>query len=129
MRKHVDILAVLYIVSSILFLLVSGAFLVVFLGLVNLTGEPFVIGISRTAAGVIALLLLALAAAGIVVGIGLHRRARWARLVTIIISVINLFNFPIGTLIGAYALVVMLHPDTVQLFAEERDRPREVKTE
>lgn len=122
MRKHVNALAILYIVSSVLFLLVSGAFLVVFLGLVSLTGEPFVIGVSRTAAGIIALILLALAAAGILVGIGLHRQASWARLVTIVLSVINLFNFPIGTLIGAYGLVVMLHPDTAQLFAGEHHR-------
>ena len=45
-------------------------------------------------------------------GWGLLRGKRWARGLVLIVSVLNLFGFPVGTLIGGYSIwVLMTDPD------------------
>jgi len=43
----------------------------------------------------------------IIAGIGLLRRQSWARVLSIVLSVIHLFNIPFGTALGVYGLRVM----------------------
>lgn len=119
MQKHVNILATVYVASSILFLLIGGILLLLVLGVAGLTQEPIIVGLARVAAGIIGAFLFLLALAGILVGIGLHRRRSWARITAVVLSILNLFNFPVGTLIGGYGLWVTLHPQTVSLFQRE----------
>ena len=45
---------------------------------------------------------------GLVGGIALLRQRPWARLVIIVVSVLLLFEFPIGTLLGGFGLWVLL---------------------
>ncbi len=56
----------------------------------------------------IAILVAAKAAAGFLVGWGLLQREPWARIVTIILAFLSLFNIPFGTALGIYALWVLL---------------------
>lgn len=70
------------------------------------------------AGGIIGLLsiffgLLALPA--LLGGWGLLNYKPWARIVVIVLSVLNLLNFPIGTLIGGYSLWVLLNDETQQI--------------
>jgi hypothetical protein len=53
---------------------------------------------------------------GFLVGIGLLNRAPWARIGGIIISILSLINFPFGTAIGIYGLVILFNAETVALF-------------
>jgi hypothetical protein len=62
------------------------------------------------------LFLLALSLPGIIAGVGLLQFRPWARLLTIILSALNLMNIPIGTLVGGYGLWVMLSAETEPLF-------------
>ena len=62
------------------------------------------------------LFLLVLSAPGIIAGVGLLQLRPWARIVTVILSALNLMNIPIGTLVGAYGLWVMLSLETEKLF-------------
>ncbi len=60
--------------------------------------------------------LLALAIANIVIGWGLLRLAEWARIGAMILSLLRLLNFPIGTIIGALILWYLLQPQTAAAF-------------
>jgi len=62
------------------------------------------------------LFLLAVTLTGIIAGVGLLRFRPWARILTIVLSALNLMNFPLGTLVGAYGLWVMLSRETEPLF-------------
>ena len=57
-----------------------------------------------------------LAAANIVVGVGLWKFRRWARIAGIILAVLSLINFPFGTAFGIYALIILFRKDTEALF-------------
>jgi len=57
---------------------------------------------------VIAILIAIKAGAGFAAGWGLLQREPWARIVTIIIAFLSLFNVPFGTALGIYSLWVLL---------------------
>ena len=62
------------------------------------------------------ILVLICAVPGIVAGIGLLKFRPWARILTIVLSALNLFNVPIGTAVGVYGLWTLLNSETEQLF-------------
>jgi hypothetical protein len=53
---------------------------------------------------------------GIIGGIGLLKGQEWARILVLILSVLNLFNIPIGTAAGIYSIWVLMQEETIQLF-------------
>jgi hypothetical protein len=72
--------------------------------------------IGLVTAGIMALLAIP----GIISGIGLLKYRNWARALGIILAVLNLFNFPVGTAVGLYALIVLLNDESSALFLEQR---------
>jgi hypothetical protein len=52
-------------------------------------------------------------------GIGLLRGREWGRIISIVHAALSLFWFPVGTVIGALALVYLLKPEVREYFQEE----------
>jgi len=52
-------------------------------------------------------------------GYGLLKYKAWARILTIILSILNLIRFPIGTALGIYTLVIMFNEEAKVLFLGE----------
>ncbi len=73
---------------------------------------------------VIGIFVLAKAAFGFMAGWGLLQREPWARILTLVLGFISLFNVPFGTAVGVYTLWVLL-PQQSQ---EEYDAMAEVRT-
>jgi hypothetical protein len=61
-------------------------------------------------------LALYLAVPGIVAGVGLFRYQPWARILGIIVSVFGLLRFPLGTIVGAYVIWVLVSKECTRLF-------------
>jgi hypothetical protein len=123
MQTHVKVLGVLYLAVSGFFL-VGALFLILATGsaagIVGAAAEPEdaaiaipVIGIAGTA---LAMFLSVFAIPGLVTGYGLLQRKPWARIVGIVLSAISLINIPFGTAIGIYGLWVLLNKETELLF-------------
>ena len=124
MQQHVKILGVLYIVLGTMGVLAALICLMIFGGVAGILGivaqeEPDA-RIAMPIVGAFAvglfLFLLVLSVPGIIAGVGLLNLRPWARIVTVILSALNLMNIPIGTLVGAYGLWVMLAQETEKLF-------------
>jgi hypothetical protein len=122
---HVKVLAVLYIAFGALGTLAAFAVMAVFgiagvAGAAGMGSDPDamvalpIIGIAGTA---LAVFLLVLSLPGVVAGIGLFTYRPWARILTIVLSVLNLMNIPFGTVLGVYGLWVMLSEEGAKLFA------------
>ncbi len=59
---------------------------------------------------------------GIVGGIGLLKRQRWARILVLVFGFVNLVSFPpIGTALGIYTLRILFKKETVGLLAPEAE--------
>jgi hypothetical protein len=54
-----------------------------------------------------------------VAGFGLFKHKSWARILAIILAILNLILFPIGTALGIYTLVIMFNEETKALFRGE----------
>jgi hypothetical protein len=65
-------------------------------------------------------LMLVLAVPYLVIGWGLWNRKSWARILGIIFAAMSLVSFPIGTMFGVYALIILFQKETEKLFADER---------
>jgi len=66
----------------------------------------------------IGILILAKAALGFFAGWGLLRREPWARMLTIVLSFLALFHFPLGTALGIYSLWVLLSTQSEREYEE-----------
>jgi hypothetical protein len=62
-------------------------------------------------------LLLILMVPTIALGVGLLNYRVWARSIGTVIAIIELLNFPLGTVLGVYALWVLMSPETDPLFS------------
>lgn len=122
MSTHVKVLGVLFIVFGVLG--VFGAFftslvfgvLATILGASHEHGAPFGLAMLGLAGMALTVMLLVLSIPSIICGIGLLRFRRWARILGIILAAIGLLRFPVGTLFGVYALVILFRKDTEALF-------------
>ncbi|MGE5816203.1 MAG: hypothetical protein ACM36C_17065 [Acidobacteriota bacterium] len=123
MLTHVKVLGVLYLVMSgigLLFALLIFFALGTAASIVGMSASPEdaavampILGITGTA---LSALLLILSLPGLITGWGLLKLRPWARIVGIVLAVISLLNFPIGTAIGIYGLWVLLTKETERLF-------------
>jgi hypothetical protein len=123
MATHVKTLGILHIVFGCLGILIGLGALVFFGGLAALVGikdgsHDALIGMGVL--GILGmagfLLLLVLSLPGLIAGFGLMAFKPWARILTIVLSAIELLNVPLGTALGLYGFWVLLHPETEVLF-------------
>ena len=123
MEKHVQVLGILYIVFGVLGLI--GALTVfVVLGIGGLFSPDedaallvVVIG------GLIAFIILTTSIPGIIAGWGLMKHQNWARILTLVLSFLNLLNLPFGTALGIYGIWLLFNDEAVRLFGGQPAPP------
>lgn len=116
MEKHINVVAILHIGFSILGLLIGGVLFTLFVLLGSFIQEPDAQVVFGIIAKVVMVVLVVLSIPGIIAGIGLLKRKEWARILTLILSVLDLINFPIGTAVGVYSIWALVQPDVVEQF-------------
>ena len=125
MKTHVKIVAWLYIVMGLLGILSALVVGALILGGGLISGDDTAIRVTTIVAIVLGSLVVLLSVPGVVAGVGLLGFKPWARILAIILSVLNLPGFPIGTLVGIYSLWVLLDSETSLLF-ESKGQPEVV---
>lgn len=115
-ETHFTVIAVVNLILAVP-LLLFGALLffggLVGAGFVQRVSEVPGLGALVIGAGLfLGLGIVILALPGIISAIGLLNRRSWAKVWTIVVGVVSLVNFPIGTLFGIYAIWVMTRPET-----------------
>jgi len=120
MEKHVTLAGMIRIGWGVLGLM-GGLFAVLVLITVGFSvREPEATPILLVVALVVGLTSFVFAIPGIIGGIGLIRYKNWARYLVMVLSVIDLFNVPVGTIAGGYTLWVLLHDETLALFTDSQ---------
>ena len=108
--QHVMILGWLYTVGHALFLAVGGFIFLLLAGVGAASGDPEAARILPIVGMAVGLLLAALALPGLIAGYGLLTHKPWARILAIVVGILSLLNFPLGTAIGIYSCWVLLQP-------------------
>lgn len=123
MQTHVKVLGVVYLAVGGCMLL-GALFLAMTIGgvagIVGAAADPEeaaiaipILGIAGTAA---AAFLTIFSLPSLITGYGLLNYRPWARVVGIVLSASSLMFIPIGTVVGAYGLWVLLSKETERLF-------------
>lgn len=124
MLTHVKVLAVVHVVLGVLGLAGALFLLLVLGGVAGIVGVAagqypdawIAIPILGLIATMLFFFLVVLSVPGLIAGIGLLSLRPWARMLTLVLSALNLLNVPLGTALGIYGLWVLLHKDTGALF-------------
>jgi hypothetical protein len=126
MAGHVKVIAALRIVFGGLGVIAALVMLAVFGGIAGIVGinapsddAAVAVPVLGAVGGVIFLFITILSLPSIIAGVGLLSFRPWARILTIIISAIDLINFPIGTALGFYGLWVLLSQEGTALFTQQ----------
>jgi len=120
MEKHVTILGILYIAVSALGVLSAIIVYMVLIGAGIISEEPEALQILATVGSAVAFVIVIIAIPGIIGGIGLLNHYPWARILVLILGILNLIKIPIGTALGIYTIWVLLNDETEKLFAPEK---------
>jgi hypothetical protein len=108
LHLHVPVLGWLFVVTNALLLATGLVGLVLLVGIGAAVQDPMafrILSIIGTA-GLVFFALMALP--GIAAGIGLLRRRHWGRTLALVVGILGLAAFPIGTALGIYAFFVLL---------------------
>src|SRR3989442_5388278 len=119
MRTHVTVLAWLYLLMSGFHVLIGLLLLLMFIGIgafASIAGGFAALPILGALGSFLFLFFLFIYGPGLLVGIGLLSYAPWARILGIVLSILQLLYFPFGTLLGAYGLFVLFNEETARLF-------------
>ena len=116
MEKHINIVAALQIGLSIFNLLIAFLIFTVLKLVGGFVDDANATTILSIIADVLAIVFIIISVPGILAGMGLYKRKEWARILTLILSVIEIFSFPFGTAIGIYSIWALIQPETIAEF-------------
>lgn len=119
MEKHINVVAALQIGYSI-FGIIIGIILFTILHLVgDFVDEHEAQFVLSIVANVMIIMFAVLSIPGILAGFGLFKRKEWARILTLILSVLHLLSFPLGTAVGVYSIWALVQTENVEAFNKE----------
>lgn len=130
MENHVKAVGIINIVLGALGVLTGLMLVMVFggIGMVIGTHSPdpdarVALPILGLIGAVVFVVMLVISVPMIIAGWGIIRRRPWARILGIVLAVLQLLNVPVGTAAGVYGLWVLLNERTAQLFQQQPYRP------
>jgi hypothetical protein len=116
MEKHVTLVAAFKMGMGILGFLGAIVVVVVVPWAGRFTGDPDVMDLLNFIGKIVGVIVMGIALMSLIAGIGLLSRKPWARVLTLLLAVLDLLAIPFGTVLGIYVIWVMLQDDTVALF-------------
>ncbi len=116
MEKHINVVAALQIGLSIFSLLISFLIFTVLKLVGGFVDDANGATILSMIADIIAIVFIIVSFPGLLAGFGLYKRKEWARVLTLVLSIIEIFNFPFGTAIGIYSIWALIQPENVAAF-------------
>lgn len=116
MQQHITVVGALNIAFGALGILVGTIICILVAGGGLISGDREAIVITSVIAAAIAFFFFLVSIPGIIGGIGVLKRKEWARILVMVLGVVDLINIPFGTMLGIYTLWVLTRPETVQVF-------------
>ena len=118
MEKHITLVAALNIGFGFLGIFIAFIVFTVVVGGGILSGDPEAMTITSIVGTAVGGFFFLTSVPEIIGGFGLLKRKPWARILILIIAVVDLIYIPIGTAIGIYELWVLLNEEAVKYFQQ-----------
>ncbi len=108
-----------YVMAGLFFLGALGVVGVTLIPLMFAHTAPNVVVVFLGIGGLAFLTMSAIAAVYLIAGIGVGRRQNWGRWMAIVLAVLALPGFPVGTIIGGLTIIFMLRDDVQAVYSAE----------
>jgi hypothetical protein len=118
METNVKILGWLHIVLGIFGAIIGAVVLFILLGSGLISRDREAMSILALVGTFFALIMSIISLPGIITGVGLLNTRPWARVFALILALLNLMNFPLGTILAIYTFVSLLSTDAAELFSQ-----------
>lgn len=122
-ESHVDLVGHLFVVWGALTILIGVCTLALGLAAASLVPSAADAGHGQVAAGFMAGVFIAFALIAVLwgtahasIGVQVRRRRHWSRLGALLLGSVDLVLLPFGTVLGMYALFVLLRDDAKKCF-------------
>lgn len=115
-ETHGTIVGWLQIAFGVLWIVAGSLLATLILGVGMAIQDPVAQRILATTASAVGGLLILLSVPAVVAGIGLLRRASWARILALVLAVFELAAFPIGTVLAGYTAFVLSQHSAPEVF-------------
>lgn len=115
MDKHITLAGALNLGFGILGILFGLALFVILVSAGVVARDPQAVRVLTIVGTAFLFLLTPVSVAGIIGGIGLLKRRPWARILLLIVSVLQLLDIPLGTALGIYTIWVLIQDETKNL--------------
>ena len=119
MERHINVVAALQIGYSILGLIIGIVLFIVFHVIGDFVDEQEAKMVLPLIANIVITMVTIFSIPGIIAGVGLFKRKEWARILTLVLSVLHLLSFPLGTAVGVYSIWALVQPENVEDFKKE----------
>ena len=116
MQKHVTVVASIQVGFSLFLIIAAVVVFIVLRQVSHFADDREAMFVLWAVGTYVPLFLFVLSIPGLIGGIGLFLYKRWARILVLIVSALDLLNMPVGTIIGVYSIWVLVQDDTVKLF-------------
>jgi hypothetical protein len=117
--KHITLAAALNLGIGIIGVLTAILVFVIMVGSGMISGDPYALRVTSFIGAIIAFFLIVVSVPQIIGGLGLWKRRPWARILLLIVSVLELLNVPFGTALGIYTIWVLIHDETRAIFEQQ----------
>lgn len=117
LQVHVPVVAWLLIALNSFVLLAALGVFVLMTSLGGLVRDSEARMILLIIGTIIPAIMAALTLPDFIAAFGLLAHKRWARILGVVVGILNLPGFPIGTLIGGYAIFVLMQDAATSFFA------------
>jgi hypothetical protein len=116
MKTHIQVVAWLYIGLGVVGILGALLAFVIIAGGGLISGDDTAIRVTTIVALALGVIIVFVSVPGVIAGVGLLSFKSWARILAIILALLNLPGFPIGTVLGIYSLWALLDSESSLLF-------------
>jgi len=113
--EHIHLLGIIFVVWGCLSLLLGVGMWLFFAGLGAFSGEREALAVMLVIATVASGFSIVTGIAEVISGWGLLKKMSWSRLLTLIMAVINVISFPLGTALGVYAMWVLFKDESKEV--------------
>lgn len=113
---HLSVLGWLYIIGNAIYLVIAVMGFIFLTGIGFVAEDPEAVKVLSFLGSIGVVFFTILAVPGLVAGVGLLKRKTWARVLALVLAILSLLNFPIGTAVGIYAIWVLLQTDVSEYF-------------
>ena len=118
MKTNIKILGWLHIALGITGAIIGAFVLFILLGTGLISGDREAMSILAAVGTLVAIVLSIISLPGIITGVGLINFRSWARVLALVLALLNVLNFPLGTILAIYTGVSLLSRDAAELFTD-----------